>query len=166
LANLEQTSGRLDRTIAANTSKINSIFNSVDSIAMNLSANSNRITNIITNIDQISDSLARINFAQTIAKADKTLGELDEIMDKINNGDGSLSMLINTDSLHNALLSTNQEVQFLIDDLYMNPWKYVHVSIFGKKPKERFSRKELKQIRDLLDQELKERETAASAETK
>lgn len=160
LANLEQTSGRLDRTIAANTSKINSIFDSVDSIAMNLSANSQRITSVIENIDQITDSLTRINFTETFSKADQALASLNDVIEKVNDGDGTLAMLLNSDSLHTALMNTNREVQFLIDDLYMNPWKYVHVSIFGKKPKERFSRKELKQIRDLLDDELTERENS------
>lgn len=154
LYNLEQSSQRLDRTIAANTSKINSIFESVDSIAMNLQANSSRITNIIENLDQVSDSLAKVNFVSTFSKADQALGEFNEIMEKINTGEGTLSMLINSDSLHTSLLETNKEVQFLIDDLYMNPWKYVHVSIFGKKPKQKFSKKELKQIRELLDSEL------------
>lgn len=157
LANLEQTSNRLDRTMAANTSKINNIFESVDSIAMNLSANSGRISNIIQNVEQISDSLTQIKFATTFAKADQALADFSEIIEKINEGDGSMALLLNSDSLHQSLIQTNQEVQYLIDDLYMNPWKYVHVSIFGKKPKERFSRKELKQIRELIDSEIEER---------
>lgn len=157
LANLEQTSKRLDRTMAANTSKINNIFESVDSIAMNLSANSGRITNIIQNVEQISDSLTQIQFATTFAKADQALSEFTEIIEKINEGDGSLALLLNTDSLHQSLIQTNQEVQYLIDDFYMNPWKYVHVSIFGKKPKERFSRKELQQLRELIDSEMEDR---------
>lgn len=157
LANLEQTSKRLDRTMAANTSKINNIFESVDSIAMNLSANSGRISNIISNVEQVSDSLTKIQFATTFAKADQALSDFSEIIEKINDGDGSIALLLNSDSLHQSLIQTNQEVQFLIDDLYMNPWKYVHVSIFGKKPKERFSRKELKQIRELIDSEIDER---------
>lgn len=161
LDNLEQTSGRLDRTIAVNTSKINSIFRSVDSIAMNLQANSGRITKIIENAEQITDSLALIQFATTFNKADRALEDFATIMEKINEGDGSLSLLLNSDSLHQALIQTNEEVQFLIDDLYMNPWKYVHVSIFGKKPKEKFSRKELKQIRSLVDDELNARDTPA-----
>lgn len=160
LDNLERTSFRLDNAIAANTGKINSIFSSVDSIAYTLKSNTGRIENIVANLDQVSDSLTKIQFAETFRKADQTLADLSEVVQKINEGDGSLALLLNSDSLHQALIDTNQEVQYLVNDLYVNPWKYVHVSIFGKKPKERFSRKELKQIRDLIDEELKTEETS------
>ena len=57
---------------------------------------------------------------------------MDEITRKINNGEGSLGQLVNSDSLHNGLVATNLELQYLINDLYLNPWRYVRVSVFGK----------------------------------
>lgn len=151
---LEKTTLRLDETIDVNSNKIDGIFDNVYSITDNLEKNNKKLSNIITNVDAVSDSLAKLELASTLNKADKALGEFAEVVTKINTGDGSLSMLINNDSLHTSLLQTNQEVQYLINDLYMNPWRYVHVSIFGKKPKEKFSRRELKQLRDLIDEQL------------
>ncbi len=158
MENLEKTSIRLDQTIAENQTTVGAIFKNVESITKNLSNNNEKLSNIITNFDAVSDSLAKVSFAATIAKADKALLSFAEITDKINKGEGSLAQLINNDTLHTSLLETNKEVQYLINDLYMNPWRYVHVSIFGKKPKEKYSKRELKQLRDLIDEELNSKE--------
>ncbi len=152
--NLESTTAALDGTIRENRSSLDGIFSNVLSITDNLEANNTKLSNIINNFNSISDSLAKIELAATIKKADKTLADVSSIMDKVNSGEGTLGMLINNDTLHTSLLETNKEVQFLINDLYMNPWKYVHVSIFGKKPEEKFSRQELEQLRDLIDEEI------------
>jgi phospholipid/cholesterol/gamma-HCH transport system substrate-binding protein len=160
MENLETTSYRLDNAIASNSSTLTSIFNNVDSITDNLRANNARISNIVRNLDSVTDSLARVDLAATLTKADRALGDFAEVMDKVNNGDGSIAMLINTDSLHQSLIQTNLEVQYLINDLYMNPWRYVSVSVFGKKPKDQLSKKELKQIQEIVDAELKAREAS------
>jgi phospholipid/cholesterol/gamma-HCH transport system substrate-binding protein len=160
MENLEKTSYRLDNTIASNSTTLTSIFNNVDSITDNLRANNAQISNIVRNLDAVTDSLARVDLAATLNKADQALGDFAEVMDKVNNGDGSIAMLLNTDSLHQSLIQTNLEVQYLINDLYMNPWRYVSVSVFGKKPKDQLSKKELKQIQEIVDAELKAREAS------
>ncbi|MGB1031946.1 MAG: hypothetical protein ACPGWM_04995, partial [Flavobacteriales bacterium] len=81
-----------------------------------------------------------------------------EITNKINNGEGTMAMLLNNDSLHNSLVQSNEELQYLLNDLYMNPWRYVHVSIFGKKPQEKYSKRELKQLRELIDEEIQNKD--------
>lgn len=154
MSNLESTTAALDGTIRENRSSLDGILKNVLSITGNLESNNTKLSNIINNFNSISDSLAKADFAATLKKADKTLADVSSIMDKVNSGEGSLGMLINNDTLHTSLLETNKEVQFLINDLYMNPWKYVHVSIFGKKPEEKFSRQELEQLRDLINDEI------------
>ncbi|WP_306639974.1 MlaD family protein [Sanyastnella coralliicola] len=153
---LEKTTLRLDETIANNSDRIDGIFADVHSITTNLKSNNEKLNNIISNFDTVSDSLAKLELSTTLKKADVALGEFADIMTKINEGEGTMAQLINNDSLHTSLLNTNQELQYLINDLYMNPWRYVHVSIFGKKPKEKFSRRELEQLRELIDEQLDE----------
>ncbi len=151
---LEKTTLRLDTTVARNSSTIDGIFDNVYSITDNLEKNNEKLSNIITNFDAVSDSLARLELSATLQKADSALSTFAEVATKINDGDGTISMLLNNDTLHTALLQTNEEVQYLINDLYMNPWRYVNVSIFGKKQKSKFSKRELKQLRDLVDEQL------------
>ena len=64
-----------------------------------------------------------------------TLTELNGVLSKVNNGEGSLGLLLHTDSLHNELVETNQSIQNLLDDMEANPEKYVHFSLFGRKAK-------------------------------
>ena len=75
----------------------------------------------------------------------------------LNAGEGSLGQLVNSDSLHNGLVTTNQELQYLINDLYLNPWRYVRVSVFGKKQEKALSEKELRKLRKIIDEEIEKR---------
>jgi phospholipid/cholesterol/gamma-HCH transport system substrate-binding protein len=71
---------------------------------------------------------------------------VDEITRKINLGEGSLGQLVNSDSLHDGLIATNNELQYLINDLYLNPWRYVRVSVFGKKTRKSIISKRVEEI--------------------
>jgi len=100
-----------------------------------------------------------VNFAATINRADKSLAQIEEITRKINRGQGSLGQLVNSDSLHEGLLTTNQELQYLINDLYLNPWRYVRVSVFGKKQEKNLSKKEMDRLRKVIQEELEAEES-------
>jgi phospholipid/cholesterol/gamma-HCH transport system substrate-binding protein len=155
---LEQTSLTLNLTVAENRTNLNSIFSNVEAITKNLKDHNEDLSDIMVNFSNISDSLAQINFAKTVTKIDHAMGDFAEAMEKVNNGEGTLGQLMNNDSLHTELLESNQELQYLINDLYMNPWRYVHVSIFGKKPKEKYSKKELEKLREMIDEQLESKD--------
>jgi phospholipid/cholesterol/gamma-HCH transport system substrate-binding protein len=154
---LEQTSLKLDAMVAENRSTLKSIFSNVDEITANLKNHNEDLANVMENFSDISDSLAASNFAETIQRANSALTQVDEITRKINNGEGSLGQLVNSDSLHNGLIATNQELQYLINDLYLNPWRYVRVSVFGKKQEKAISKKELRTLRKIIDEEIEKR---------
>lgn len=149
---LERTSLRLDETVQENRARLGAIFSNIKSITDNLESNNETLTKVFTNFESISDSLSQIHFKETILKADKALGDVATIMEKINAGEGTLGMLVTSDSLHTSLVNTNEELQYLVNDIYENPWRYIHVSIFGKKQKKRFSKQELEQIEELFDE--------------
>lgn len=157
---LEKTSITLNATVEENRANMGAIFTNVESITRNLKNHNEDLSAIMTNFNQISDSLAQINFAATVNKVDNAMGDFAEAMEKVNNGEGTIGQLMNNDSLHTELVESNQELQYLLNDLYMNPWRYVHVSIFGKKPKEKYSKKELKQLRELIDSQMEEKESS------
>ena len=158
LENLEGITMKVDNVVEQNGDKLSMFFDNINSISTNLKDNNDALTGIIANFEAISDSLAKTDIKQTITKADNALAELDDIVGKINNGEGSISLLLNNDSLHNALVDSNKEIQYLINDIYENPWRYVHISIFGKKPDKKYSKKELEQLRDLVDEAIEESE--------
>lgn len=154
---LEKTSLKLDAMVAENRSTLKSIFSNVDQITDNLRNHNDDLANVMENFSDISDSLAAANFSETIQRANSALTHVDEITRKINNGQGSLGQLVNSDSLHSGLIETNQELQYLINDLYLNPGRYVQVSVFGKKQEKALSKKELRKLRKIIDQEIEKR---------
>ena len=155
---LEQTSLKLDGMVAENRAVLNSIFNNVESVTTTLRNHNDDLANVMENFSEISDSLAAVNFAQTLANVDKVLADFASISGKIERGEGSLGMLIQSDSLHNGLMQTNQELQYLLNDLYLNPWRYVKVSVFSKKNEKKLSEKEIKRLRDLIDEQIEARD--------
>ena len=156
---LEKTSLQLDAMVAENRSTLSSIMKNVDGITTNFKNHNDDLANVMTNFSDISDSLAAVNFASTINRADQSLTQIEEITRKINSGQGSLGQLVNSDSLHDGLIATNQELQYLINDLYLNPWRYVKVSVFGKKQEKNLSKKEMERLRNMIQEELEAQES-------
>ena len=48
-----------------------------------------------------------------------------------------MGMLINNDSLYRNLDRSSADLDKLLEDLRLNPGRYVHISVFGKKEKEK-----------------------------
>jgi phospholipid/cholesterol/gamma-HCH transport system substrate-binding protein len=93
----------------------------------------------------------------TLKRADASVAELNRLLQGLNAGEGSLGKLLKSDSLHDGLMATNKEMQYLINDLYLNPQRYVRVSVFGGKEKRNLSEKELERLQRLINAELDER---------
>lgn len=135
LDNINSITNDLEKHLDYNNSKLAVILNNVESISSNLKNNNEQITNILENFSNISDSLDQANIKTTILNANKTLSEFSKISYKINNGEGTIGMLINNDSLYNNLNNLAADLDSLVIDLNENPKRYVHFSLFGKKDK-------------------------------
>jgi len=121
--------------IESETKVVNDVLENTKSITGNLASKSDAINKTIDNFSAISDTLASTDIKSVIAETKSTLTELNAVLAKVNNGEGSLGMLLHTDSLHNEIIQTNQSIQDLLDDMEANPNKYVHFSVFGRKMK-------------------------------
>lgn len=121
--------------IKKETDMVDKILHDVGEVTNNLANKSEQISNTIDNISAISDTLKDSGIKSVIIETKNTLAELNGVLGKVNNGEGSLGMLLHTDSLHNELIETNQSLQNLLDDMEANPNKYVHFSLFGRKTK-------------------------------
>lgn len=135
IKNIASTSGNLDTLIKGETKRIPKILANVESITENFKNNNDKLNNIIQNFATLSDTLAKVELAVTIAKTEKAMSDFALITEKINRGDGSLGMLINNDSLYNELKASATNLERLIKDINENPNRYVHFSIFGRRNK-------------------------------
>lgn len=135
LDNLNKITTDVSTLVDTDNSKLADILNNVESITNNLKNNNEQLTNILTNFSEISDSVNKADIKTTITNANKTLAEFSEISQKINNGEGTVGMLIHNDSLYMNLNNLAADLDSLVIDLNENPKRYVHFSLFGKKDK-------------------------------
>ena len=122
---------KLDSMIYYNDSRINNILTNVESITSNLHNNNESLGNVIKNIESISDSLAKSQIRSTINNLDASLKQFDDVITKINNGEGSMGLLINDKDLYNNLSSASSQLDQLLADMKKRPKRYVSFSLLG-----------------------------------
>jgi phospholipid/cholesterol/gamma-HCH transport system substrate-binding protein len=131
LASLESTSKKVDNLVGSEGSRISAILANVEAISSNLKQNNQKISAILNNINSITDQVAAANFKQTMENANKAIADLQTIVGKINNGQGSLGLLVNDTKLYDNLNNASKNLDNLMIDLKSNPKRYVHFSVFG-----------------------------------
>lgn len=114
---------------------INKSMENLKSVSQNLKNNNEQLTNIIHNVSSLSDSLSKTEIKAMIANANRSLSNADSILASIKEGEGSLGLLVNNDTLYYNLKNASESLNKLLQDLYEHPKRYVHFSIFGKKDK-------------------------------
>ena len=129
-ANLESASYNLDEMIAAEKVRLAEIMFNLESITTTIRENEDNIENILTNFSSISDSLAKAEIPQTFANINKVVGDVAGIIEKINNGEGSIGMLINDEGLYRDLQKSAEQLHLLMEDIRVNPKRYVRFSLF------------------------------------
>jgi len=154
VASIERTSFRIDTLVASERSKISAIFSNIENLSAALSANSENLENIIANFSQISDTLAKADIATTVVNANAALADVQKITEKINKGEGSLGMLINNPDLYKRLENASDNLDLLVEDIRVNPNRYIHFSVFGRKNKNvELSRSELEELKEYVNSE-------------
>lgn len=131
LTSLEATSKKVDHLVGSEGSRVSSILANVEAISSNLKKNNEKINAILDNINTVTDQVAAANFKQTIENANKAMADLQSIVSKVNNGEGSLGMLVNDAKMYENLNNASKNLDNLMIDLKQNPKRYVHFSIFG-----------------------------------
>lgn len=136
LRNLEHTTYNIDTLVTTQRHKLSDIIGNVESISSNIKDNNAKITNIINNFSSISDTLTKAKISSTINNANTALKEFNDILGKVNRGEGSLGMLVNNDSLYKNLESSSLQLEQLITDIKLNPQRYLHFSLIGRGAKQ------------------------------
>jgi len=98
------------------------------------------ITSTTATVDEAKLMMQQLQ--STLKDTDQIMANLNEVMAKANNGNGTLSKLLNDQSLYTNLESTSQNLSLLLQDLRLNPSRYVKVSVFGRKNNEDYVKPE------------------------
>ena len=127
-SNLAVTSAGLNRLVAEANGKLPGILSKAD-YAMGKAGST------LNNADRLSANLAQLDVAQTLAKVDRTLDNVESVTRQLNSPNGSLGLLIRDPGLYNNMNNTVRSADSLLTDLKKHPKRYVHFSLFGKKDK-------------------------------
>lgn len=121
VANFKSASKSLDGLLSDNKDKLNSTIGNVDKVSKNLA--------------RISDTLAQANLGNTISELEQTIGKFNSMMTQMQQGEGSLGKLMKDETLYSNLSEASGQLELLLEDMRLNPKRYVHFSLFGKKQK-------------------------------
>jgi phospholipid/cholesterol/gamma-HCH transport system substrate-binding protein len=121
IASFKNTSISINELIANNKEKLDRTLGNIDDVSSNLSS--------------ITDSIANTNLTKTINDLQATVSNFDKLLSSIENGEGSLGKLLKDEGLYNNLEGATKQLEQLLQDMKLNPKRYVHFSIFGKKAK-------------------------------
>ncbi|MAU62810.1 MAG: ABC transporter substrate-binding protein [Flavobacteriaceae bacterium] len=93
------------------------------------------VTEISKDLSDFSSNLNNSGFDQTLINFKKSSEDLSSILNEINRGEGTITKLISNDSLFNNLNDASKSIDLLLEDIRLNPNRYIHFSIFGRKNK-------------------------------
>ena len=121
---LSKTMVKVDSMIDINDERIAKVVKNLESITSNLESSNGEIKNILTNFSSLSDSLAKADIATV-------LQNVSDITTKINNGEGSIGLLLKDDKIYANFETSTRELASLLEDIKKNPSRYVNFSIIG-----------------------------------
>ena len=134
-ADLKSSIAQLNATV----SNFNAISKNVnDMIASNKVKIGNTLTNaelMAGNFAKLSDSLANSNLSATIKNLETTVNSLNGILANAESGKGTLGKFLKDEEMYNNLTSASKELDELLREMKLNPKRFVHFSLFGKKAK-------------------------------
>jgi len=122
MTNANAITGKFDRIVSSNETKINNIVSDFNTTSKNLSAFSNDLDKI--QLQKLQDILN---------KFDSAASNLDNMMTDINSGKGNLGKLMKEEQLYQNLEDATKELNQLLEDVKLNPRRYINISVFGKK---------------------------------
>lgn len=125
----------LENTITDIRSTLKSFNGIIDSNSVALNETINNSKKITQNLANVSDTLANANIGEIMRKTEFTLKTVNSLLDGVNKGEGTVGKLIKDEQLYNNLTAMSKELEELLRDMKMNPKRFVHFSLFGKKPK-------------------------------
>lgn len=143
-ANLNQSFENMKSITEKIDGPIEGIVNNIATLTETLSANSGRLDSIFANMESLTDTLAKARIAQTMNELALAANQANTLLEKANNGEGTLGQLLNDQELYDNLTKASQSLDRLLLDFRYNPNRYVEFSIFGSSP--RYSQEEIEAL--------------------
>ncbi|MGE0588505.1 MAG: MlaD family protein [Cyclobacteriaceae bacterium] len=139
---LKYTPGLVNRALITTDEKMGELSSSFKQTSDNLSTTLRDLRPVISNFRTFSDSLKQMELNMTLAKAQETLGNLNNTLAKLSSGDNTVSKLMTDDSLYVNLNKLLLNLDTLANHFDNNPKHFLAPLGKSKKRIERDRRKE------------------------
>lgn len=125
ISNVEQVTENLTYT----TKNLNVI------IGKELPALAQTYTKVGENVFLITENFKSLDLQPTLDNVNRTISDVNSMVNRMQNPNGTLGALMNDRSLYNSLNKTIGSADSLLMDIKARPKRYVHFSVFGRKDK-------------------------------
>ncbi len=119
MSELKESSGSLNKLLKNNEQKLNTSLTNFEKLSANFA--------------QLSESLNNAGLGETLSQLNGTMANLNKMMSKIEQGNGTMGKLMKDEALYDNLSNASRQLDLLLQDFRLNPKRYVNVSVFGKK---------------------------------
>lgn len=133
--NIKGSIAQLEQTITSFESTSNALNTLIEDNKTSITTTLDNFTDISEDLSTVSSNLADADLKQTISGLQSSITNFDQLLKTIDKGEGSIGKLMKDEGLYNNLEGALEQIEALLEDMKLNPKRYVHFSLFGKKPK-------------------------------
>ena len=131
LRHLDAMSGDLADLLDTEKQNLASAVENLTAFSEMLGENAPRVDSMMGNLNRITTELADAGFARELSE---TVGEMNLLLERIQEGDGTVGRLLNDPALYESLNEASDNLASLLANLEQYPGRYVHFSLFGRSP--------------------------------
>lgn len=135
IGNLATSTRSLEQLLNTETGMLAKSINNMHIITANFARNGPKIDSTLSNLQIATDKLSKAKIAEAIESLQRTMSRLEAGIAKIDSKEGTVGLLLNDRKLYDEVRLTNRSLTILLDDLRMNPKRYINISLFGQKDK-------------------------------
>jgi phospholipid/cholesterol/gamma-HCH transport system substrate-binding protein len=132
-ASLLVSAASIERMLNAQSGVISQTMANVNGFTKNLADNNDKITKTMANMQRTTENLANADIDGIINSLKKSTNKLTDILEKVDNKEGTIGLLVNDKQLYYNLTNAVRSANILMDDLKVHPKRYIN--ILGRRDK-------------------------------
>ncbi len=133
LKNYDQTGNSLQGLLSENRKNLLAMTTNLNALSASLIETEKELKPLLAKTGTLADSLNALRLGETVQSANKTIGELRQILAGVQAGKGTAGKLVTDQTLYDNLNRTMISLNKLMTNFREHPKRYVHISVFGKK---------------------------------
>ncbi len=147
LENLNALTGNANQIVEGD---LKATIRNVRQLSDDLRQTAPKIDQIAQNVAQMTDTL-QAGMPLLMSRATGSLDRLEQVLVKIDQGEGSAGKLVNDQQLYENLVQVSSDLSLLVQDIKENPGRYIHLSVFGGNTKNKSAGQKSKEPKELKE---------------